>query len=45
MCYMAHTSRDTGLDILEGSRTVDILPINSAIASIISSLGGFFFFL
>lgn len=42
MCYMIRASKDTGLDILERSRTMDILLVNSATAAIISSLGTFF---
>lgn len=38
---MVDTSKDTSLEILEGSGTVDLPLIDSAFASIISSLGIF----
>lgn len=37
-----YASKDTGLDILEESRTIDMLPVYSAVASVISFLGTFF---
>ena len=41
MCFMIHASKDTGLEVLAGRGTIGILPIVSATASVISSLGIF----